>query len=393
MQRHRWSTIFLFTLLCVFFLAGNALAKGPKAKPFIPDLADEWTIVRPAERYPDFQFKGLAPACSNGPDAESDEFFFFVKGGDVNNLVVYFQGGGACWDGLTCLGYKPYTQDCTVDDNPVNYGGMFDFQRPDNPFKEWSFVFIPYCTGDIHWGAQDTDYIFESPFGPLAGTIQHRGFVNFQVVLQYITDTFAKPDKIFVTGSSAGAYGALGGFPWIKEAFPKAHVTLLGDAGMGINPAEYMQLSRANWNTQYPPWLLYGEEDHPTVANFWTRVADAYPRSKIGEFTNAWDEVQIMFYGLIYATMGLEPPFSVPYDWHVRMWQGLDDKAEQGNYRYYVADGVAHTILATDLFYTESSAQGIPFLSWLDAMVKNQGGTNGRGAMPWRNVACEDCRE
>jgi hypothetical protein len=385
--------IFIVILLC---WVSTTFAKGPKANPFIPDLPEEWTAVYPADFYPDFEYNGLQPACSNGPDAVDDEFFFFVKGGSVNNLVVYFQGGGACWDPLTCLLVKPFTQDCTMDDMPTGYGGMFDFQNPDNLFKDWSFVFIPYCTGDIHWGANDITYSTMMPVGdsfvPFSRTIQHRGFVNFQVVMEYITDTFRKPQKIFVTGSSAGAYGALIGFPWIKEAYPKSKVTCLGDAGMGVNPPEYTQYTRENWNAQLPPWIFDTSLGYPTYTQMWNEVAAYYPHSKIAEFTNAFDRTQIGFYGLMFTTLGITPPADVGQDWHVRMWQGLDLRAQSPNYRYYVAEGMEHTILARDSFYTEDTAEGILFIDWLDAMIRNQGGTNGRGAMPWVNLKCSDCR-
>ena len=43
-------------------------------------------------------------------------------------------------------------------------------------------------------------------------------------------------------------------------------------------------------------------------------------------------------------------------------------------------------------FYTEASA-GVLFLDWVDAMVRNQGGTRGHGGVPWKNVECTDCQD
>jgi hypothetical protein len=64
--------------------------------------------------------------------------------------------------------------------------------------------------------------------------------------------------------------------------------------------------------------------------------------------------------------------------------------AEAPNYRYYIGAGDDHTIMGYDKFYAEESA-GIPFVDWVDAMVRNQGGTHGHGGMPWVNAECEDC--
>ncbi len=389
-------TISIITLLLILIFVPGAMAKGPAAPPFIPDIPKTWMPVYPADLYPDFTYNGLAPACSNGPQATSDEFFFFVKGGTVNNLIVYFQGGGACWDPITCLGLQPYSQDVTAADNPIYYGGMFDLNNPENSFKDWSFVFIPYCTGDIHWGANDQEYTLETTLNgqpvTVTRTIQHRGFVNWQVVLKWITENIEKPHKIFVTGSSAGSYGALSGFPWIKEAFPKAQVSLLGDAGMGVSPPEFDQLSNHNWNIQLPPWLFADTGVYPTTAEFWARVSEYYPHSKVAEYTSAFDGTQIAFYDFMFLTLGLTAPDDPAMDWHLKMWEGLDFKSMSPNYRYYVASGTTHTILAGTRFYAEESAEGIRFLDWVDALVMNQGGTGGHGAIPWINTACDTCR-
>jgi hypothetical protein len=63
--------------------------------------------------------------------------------------------------------------------------GIFDQTREDNPFKDWGFVYIPYCTGDLHMGANDATY------GNVP--IKHRGFVNFQAVLKYLEDNIDRP--------------------------------------------------------------------------------------------------------------------------------------------------------------------------------------------------------
>ena len=392
-SRHTILSIFLALTLC---LAGTAIAKGPKAPPLLPDIPEEWTQILPADLYPDFEFEALSPACSNGLSATDDEFFFFVKKGTVNNVVVYFQGGGACWDPITCLAAESYDTECTDEDSPENHGGIFDFQNPENPFKDWSFIFVPYCTGDVHIGANDKEYsiiISVDPLVVLTRTIQHRGAVNFHVVLKWMKENIFKPHKIFVTGSSAGSYGAIAGFPWIKEAYKKSLVSLLGDAGMGVNPPEYNAVSQANWNSQFAPWLLENP-DEIDLLEIWQRMVKRYRHSKMAEFTNAFDGTQISFYYYTFITLGLTPPEPeyLALDWHVKMWEGLDFKADAKNYRYYVAPGTSHTILGRDLVYEETSENGIRFIDWLEALVKSQGKPRGHGAMPWVNIACEDCR-
>jgi len=52
--------------------------------------------------------------------------------------------------------------------------------------------------------------------------------------------------------------------------------------------------------------------------------------------------------------------------------------------------GLIFALLMSPLFYTEESG-GVPFVDWVKAMVENQGGTKGHGAIPWTNLECSNC--
>lgn len=370
-----------------FLFVFHSYAGVPEATSFFPNIPKKWTKITPGPTH--FRGRDLAPLCSGFPDTHPT-FSFFVKGGDVNNLVVYFEGGGSCWDALSCLSpNKIYKTDVNDDDNPVHLKGMFDLRHPYNPFKDWSFVFIPYCTGDVHCGSKDM--IYEYGLGE-TWTIHHRGHDNFLAVLKWITENFEQPHKIFVTGSSAGSYGAIGGFPWIMEAYPKSRVYVLGDAGIGVTPKESNIYKNEVWNFQFPKWI-FGENPplDISISDFWKTIATYYPHSKLAEFTTAWDMMQINFYNLFLRMVHIPPAGgNVCADWNARMLASVDDKKRAPNYRIYIAPGTRHTILTTRYFYTETTA-GVSFLNWLNAMINNQGGPHGGRATDWKNVKCIKC--
>jgi hypothetical protein len=276
--------------------------------------------------------------------------------------------------------------------------GIFDTDNPLNPFKDWSFVYIPYCTGDIHWGANDKTYADYLGWYGAVGTvtIHHRGFVNFQVVLKWIKDNFRRPNKIFVTGSSAGGYGAILGFPYIKKAFPLSRVYVLGDAANGVVGGTFQTTSIQNWNIQLPQWIFEeGYTPELTIADVYTKIAARYPLSKLAQYTTAWDWDQTFFYNVM---LNINNPelwsnyFPVWCEWHNQMLNYTHETAEKApNYRYYTAKGTDHTILMSPEFYTENSA-GIPFVEWVRAMVINPFGMFG-GPLEgkWKNLECADC--
>jgi hypothetical protein len=287
--------------------------------------------------------------------------------------------------------------------------GIGDVDNPANPFRDWSFVYIPYCTGDVHSGANDYAYPDDLGFHLIPDfnqwTIRHRGKVNFRVVLQWIQDNFTTaPDKIFVTGSSAGAYGALLNFADIRDAYPSSTAYCLPDAGNGIMPdddALFKDLAQAQWSIQLP-WqvegFVEGVNDFTdfTSGEVVAMIANHYPDSIFAPYTAAWDHNQIYFYwamvNLNYARLML---FGVDYwrdvdanavEWNQEMYEVTEDalaNSTEGNIRYYISPGCNHTILGNPKFYEEDT-DGYTMAEWIAQMLET-----GLTGLP--NVACTDC--
>jgi len=348
--------------------------------------------------------------CSGFPYTDPT-FSFWTKQGTSKNLVVFFEGGGACWDGLTCAapitslppnGY--FVPAIGPFNDPASFDGIFNQSNPANPVKDWSFVYIPYCTGDLHLGSATTHYASVDSHSPLLPPpllppgmefdIHHRGFDNFMVVLDWITKNFSAPKNILVAGSSGGGYGASANFPWIQEAFPNAHMHVIADSSQGVTTDTWDASTpgRGSWNPVLPPWV-YGNDPSLVAAEDLLRIsAEAYPHAKVAQFTTTFDETQILFYGLnkqFYPPGGACP--IVPIDWNQQMLTTLKSYAKDlGNYRYYVAGGSDHMIMEFSRFYDASSA-GISFSKWVGAMLQSSGGTNGSGGGNWKDAACPTC--
>jgi len=382
MKRFKFLKISFF-ILTSLLIVSSALADG---------LPDEWTEVNPAG----FEYNGLTPACSNAPGTPDCDFTFFVKGGKKNNLVIFFQGGGGCWDYMNCVAAPTYTQyqseELYMFSDDMEGRGIFDQTKgKDNPFQDWGFVYIPYCTGDLFWGANDASYSpvpWPYPWpNPYETEIKHRGFVNFQAVLDYLEKSEIDPGSIFVTGSSAGSYGAVMGFPYIKQAFPWANGYLLGDAGNGVMGGTFQNEGIYNWNVQMPDWIFPdGYTEDMTMEKVYTDIAAEYPWNKIAQYTTAWDWNQTFFYNVM---LNIDNPGSwgnwplVWCDWNGQMLDSAYGTAAAApNYRYYIAEGTDHTIMMSSKFYTEESG-GTSYAEWLKNMMQT--------SKKWKNQECVDC--
>lgn len=178
------------------------------------------------------RFKGLQPEPSTGPDGwirvapggttgcglGTDYSFFHRDGSDASSLLIYFQGGGACWSWV----------DTRVEDGEVfGFRGIFDQSNPENPFKSFQMVFIPYCTGDVHIGDTLKRYGDDPSVSPIA----HYGYRNVSAVFEWVGKQGMQPEEVVVAGTSAGSYGALFYVTEVQNMFPDSRIVFIGDSG------------------------------------------------------------------------------------------------------------------------------------------------------------------
>lgn len=338
--------------------------------------AESWTKVTPGPT----RFLGmeLNPTCSGlTPDPT---YSFWARTGSSSNLVIYLQGGGACWSPQSCVTAPTYYPDVTDSDSPVWLHGIFAFGMPENPLKDWSFLYVPYCTADLHWGSNDWEY----KYAPGAGwTIHHRGLENFLAALKWAKENFPRPRKILITGSSAGGFGAIGVFPWVDRLYPASKIYVLSDAGSGDTPREFDALADLHWGVQLP-WWLRNIEKPLYLPQFWKTMAQRHPMVRFGEYIAAWDSTLTWYRNEILNYFKIATDESdVCMDFHAHLMDTISLKQQAPNYKSYVAAGGLHVILPRPEFYSEGSA-GVPFVQWLTWMIQD--------SPAWENVSCSgDC--
>jgi hypothetical protein len=385
-------------------LAAATLGLGMSLVLAAPPAPGTWQRIDNPGPVTGLDGKKHSAQCSGYPGTDPS-FRFWARKGSSKNVFVFFEGGGACWDNLTCtfpIAGLPeqvpqfFVPQISPATDPATFDGIFRTDNPANPVHDWSMVYIPYCTGDIHTGSTSKAYtsvghpVLPVPPGtPI--TINHRGFDNFMVVLDWMRKNIDKPKNVLVTGASAGGYGATVNSPWVGKAFPQAHLYVVADASQGVTTPAWDQGNPGlgSWNPQLAPWVF--GTTLPPGREFMRRAAEGQPHAKMAQFTTSSDTVQIGFYGVMkqfYGPGGACPNPAV--DWYQQMSRQLiADGSEVGNYRYYVAGGTYHTLLRSPTFYTEASP-GPTFAQWLDDMLDNRGGTRGQGGR-WFNASCPTC--
>lgn len=381
-------------LLTLLLAACGSGDDAPEIAPPLSTAAGVWVRLAPQAAQIDGEL--LTPTCSKAPGSKAD-FHFWAKRGTVNKLVVFFEGGGACWDSGTCsfpiTATTPagvpalYKAEILPTDNPTTYGGIFTADDARNPVKDWTQVYVPYCTGDIHGGSKTASY--NHAVTGQAYQIEHRGADNFRLILEWMRQNIT-PEQVLVTGSSAGAYGAVVHYPRVRATWPQATSAMLGDAGQGVVSGSFDAARTSNWNFQLDGGVYGANAQTIPSAELVRRLAARFPGDRFAQYTTASDLVQMQFYDImangLTGTQG-----TACTAWTNGMLAGLTENQKGANFRSYMAAGTTHTLLrgrsqgaaGVPLFFEEASA-GVPFTTWMAGLVGAAGGS-------WDNRACTNC--
>lgn len=357
----------IFAALLFMLLAIPASAQ--EGSPVFGDLlAGEWEQI-PVE----------GAQCLYG-----DDYSFFVRPADepTDKLMIYFQGGGACWDALTCssIGQFASQYDVAPMEAAAYTQGYFDFDNEDNPVSDYNVVFLPYCTGDLYTGDAVVEYEVPQGIEPPAGveleetiTVNFKGFENSARVLDWVYENIPTPEQVFVTGCSAGGYGATTHAPFIMNNYAGVPVVHMADSATGVNELDWEGLLTWNIYPNLPGFVEGVQVEHGEFsANLqFITTAAAFPDNVMAQYNTFFDGVQVGFYSL--TALGepvTEDSFQeVAGQWTPAMLTNIATiEAMVDNFASYTAGGSEHCIVNQDIFY-EYDVAGVVFSDWVAALL------------------------
>lgn len=173
----------------------------------------------------------MGPICFKG-----DPFRTTIRDTGSRDLLIYLQGGGACWSALcnantkSVLGVPPIGWTADGVEN--------------NPLRSYNVVFVSYCDGSVFSG--DNDFKDPDHGGP-DGYRHHHGLANLSAAVDIALEHFPDPDKIVLAGSSAGGYGTLIGTEVTRLAYPHTPLYVINDAGVGLTTKPVFDAVKTEW--------------------------------------------------------------------------------------------------------------------------------------------------
>lgn len=318
---------------------------GPPAEGPITGLGQGWNEIAP----------GGATTCAKG-----DKYRFWVRPGTVDRVVVDFRGGGACWNTLTCgVGDSIFESQANPEpwmSDESKAAGIYDHTRAENPFKDWHHVYVSYCTGDVHWGNSKQTY---GAGTPLESTIEHRGAVNAQAALDWVYTNVPSPDRVFVTGCSAGGYGAALWSAYVRDHYKSSKVYQFADSAAGIITDNFFQESFPAWNAKanFPSFIGVDPNTFTKLPELYIGLGKTFPDTLFSQFNTAFDATQHSYYNAMGGGDAKE--------WSQKMQANLADISQGApSFRSFLAAGYQHCVIDKDNFY-DMAVGGTKLVTWL----------------------------
>ena len=300
--------------------------------------------------------------------ADGSEFSFWVREANPTKVLVYLQDGGACFSAETCAPDSDAYN--TTAEGPTGAGGIFDFADERNPFADYSVVYVPYCTGDVHLGNTTTEYAEDL-------TVHHKGYVNGTAALDYVAASAPDATDVVVVGESAGSIAAPLYAGLVSDRLSDAQITVLAD-GSGSYPdvARIHEIIAAwGFGTSVPPWLTSGNStaEQWSFPSLFIRSGQHDPEIVFARHDYAYDETQQRT-----STMAGIPATDLLSQIDANETQ---IEAAGVNLLSYVAPGNEHTALSDGTFYTEE-VNGQSLVGWVTKLVDGE---------TVKDVHCTDC--
>ncbi len=320
--------------------------------------------------------------CSDG-----SEYVIYSQKGTSDNLHIFFSPGGACWDAESCekaIYWKNSENSANdgiyyADALDINYSvyqtGIFRTEEKKNPFRDWNKVFISYCSGDVHIGNSEQEYINS------AGekrAIFHRGQKNSLAALNWVKNNFKNPGKILISGESAGGHGAIYYLSSVVDMYPDKKIFQLSD-GNALTTERFVEIT--NW------WGVDAENvfgfatSNNTMNDGYLHAMEKFKNHKNIIFLQQNTIRDDAMTGFQASTSRVPRTDAILARWQQDMLYATKQlkKASNDNYFFWVSNchldkntnTTPHCLEWNDVFYT-CKQDGIFFNEWLERVV-NQG--------------------
>ena len=353
--------------------ATSELSVTEATEPSAPGTSEAAPAVPATTEPTELEVRGWMSVAAEGcMCADGSPFELWERPADPTKVVLYFEEGGACFSAESCsFTDGTYVPSINLGVSPDGRGGIFDPTNPENPLADHSFVYVPYCTGDVFLG--DNTQVYSDTL-----TVEHNGFANATKGLDTVLANYPDVEQLVVTGASAGSIPTPAFAGLASDELPDAEIITFGDSSAAYPDAGPINALIGNlWGTtkNIPDWPVNEgiTAEEWSLPGLYVQAGKHEPTITFARFDYAYDSVQSGFAALA----------GIPADDLLAFIDETESNIESEGVPIasYIAPGTDHTIIAGDGFY-EMEVEGVRLVDFLATLVA--------GEVP-DDVSCVDC--
>ena len=290
---------------------------------------------------------------------------------DAKAVMIYLQGGGACYDAQSCAENKNapiagenYSREkFQVWVDMLGNQGVFNTTNPTNPVARWNHVYIPYCTGDLHGGS-----LSNASVPGVEGEQQFVGYRNLQNNLKVLAPYFRSAEDVALMGASAGGFGVLVNYPQVLEAFGGRSVAALVDSApiipeSAIKTSCFERKLIKTFQLQLPKGCPEcADPAQAGLIGLYDYLSRTYPRGRFAFASADADLAGVVLYDRESRACGGAGVNIFNYRFSL---YALRDKYIGHEWATFLPGGIQHTMTQSDALFLNRKFRGVSAGTWL----------------------------
>ncbi len=279
---------------------------------------------------------------------------------DAKALMIYLQGGGACYDAKSCKenANAPIAGENFDEEKfgtwvtTLGNQGVFNTTNPSNP-----------VTGDLHGGALEN--------ASVAGVDRKQQFVghrNLQNNLRLLAAYFRSSEDVALMGASAGGFGVLINYPQVVEAFGGRSVAALVDSApiipeSAIKTSCFQRKLIQTFDLQLPARCPNcADPSKGGFLNLYNYLSQTYPRGRFAFASADADLAGVVLYDAESRSCGGTGVNIFNYRLSLYV---LRDKHIGHEWATFLPGGLQHTMTQSDALFLDRKFRGVSAAEWL----------------------------
>lgn len=286
--------------------------------------------------------------------SDSPEYGFQVIPGSSKKLLLFFQGGGACFNDVSSR--EADSAPCLSHLVLQPLFGIFNREKVSNPFRDYTIVHVNYCSGDLHVGNVLRWYLDRQ-----LQRVAQRGYVNALAAVSWARKNVGELSSLVVAGSSTGALGAQLWTETILKSFSYQSAALLMDSDMAIFPSgtegpllkAFGACATGLFDTDATTQRKCGAGEL-TIQEMLETTMARHKEVTMAAITSLQDRMQVHFYNAVCMAEML-PADLTAYDFERKLMTRLEGYNRSPNFVTYLMPGDRNYFLPLEAFFSEAA--------------------------------------